>query len=339
LFWKIALFVSLDLLSGIFSFLFLLFYCYLIGFEYPLLRSLFTTGFGFFSLYFGKQRGLEILFLSAAFILCFFPNAIYDISFQLSFAGVLGIYCFNFNFNKKNWINKILSNVFTTFAASLAITPISIYQFHIVSFQPFLANFLAIPYVTLLLTPLSLLWIFLSFFNLEFYITFLLNFLFEFFIFMAKILSQYGVNISFMPIDLSYIFIYIVCLIVFASFKEKFRFFILFLGTANLLYGLSYSEKKFILVHSYAIGYFAEGKIYVYPKCNFVSKIWEEAYHMKAVDGKNTSYFEKDSCGKLVIDGKFGLIMQPLNGVCKITTKDFYVTYAQLQNQVKKIVI
>jgi hypothetical protein len=89
-----------------------------------------------------------------------------------------------------------------------------------------------------------------------------------------------------------------------------------------------------------------DDKIIAYPKCNFISDVWQQAYAKKCISGKNLPiepgsnkyYFLKDKCSKIVILGKYGLFFQHPKCACTIYTKEnFIIPYGQQLKQVNII--
>ncbi|MDT8421006.1 MAG: DNA internalization-related competence protein ComEC/Rec2 [Desulfuromonadales bacterium] len=102
------------------------------------------------------------LLTSVAFLfLLLEPLALWQASFQLSFAGVAGILCW-----KRYWLlptvklpgifKKFLQIVLITLAANLATMPLVLLNFHLLSLAGLVNNLFAIPMVTLLAVPAGL---------------------------------------------------------------------------------------------------------------------------------------------------------------------------------------
>ncbi len=78
--------------SMIMSTLAVLFYAVLTGFEVPVVRALIMVVLGSIAVYLGREKlAVWNLLLSAVLILLIWPEAIIDVSFQLTFAATLGI--------------------------------------------------------------------------------------------------------------------------------------------------------------------------------------------------------------------------------------------------------
>jgi ComEC/Rec2-related protein len=330
---RIAFYIPFNILGGVGSCLSILFYCYLVGFEYPLLRASMMNFLSVIGFYYGRGRGLEYLCLSAAAILLFSPEALYDIGFQLSFGGVLGIYAFYRKFS-----SYLISSLWVTFSATLLLTPITIYNFQTINIQPFLANFFAIPYSMFVLTPLILANITLMSFNVGIF-AWVLDYAVQFFIQLSYFFEYFSLPIKFYPIDFIYVVIFALSVVLYAVIKERLRYAILAFGNIVFLQALirSFIYQPFILVHPYGIGLFLKDKIVVYPKCGFIGQIWSNAYHLPCEDGRNSVYFKKDACKKIVIMDKIGVFLEGTNGYCSLETKkDYYINIVDLK-EMKKI--
>lgn len=364
---QIGLFVPLNVISQIGAIIITFEYCYLVGFEYPLLRSLLMSSFSLIALYFGRKRNKEILLWSAAIILLANPKAIYDLGFELSFGAILGICCSpkisltKLKIQRKNKFitkayNGLINSIYSTFFASSIIIPISLYQFHTTAIQPFAANIIAIPFVTLIITPFSLIASVTAFFNLHFFTAPFMNCLDIALIIFHKIaifFSPFGMNIHIDPIKNYGALLFILSLILFSIFNKGYIF--LAAGISAFAISIITRDKPpILLIHPYAIGLVLRDKIVVYPKYNFISDIWETAYARKCVNGKNLLideskssqfkaqaskyYFIKEKCSKIVVLGKYGLFFQEPRCACEIPTKqNFIIPYSQQLKQLNII--
>jgi ComEC/Rec2-related protein len=326
-FANLALRIPLDIVCKIGALGITAGYCFLVGFEYPLLRSLLMSSFALISLYFGRNRMLEALLYSACLILIFSPNAIFNMGFQLSFGAVLGLCCapsFN-NFKIGNWKiqNRILKffsySIMSTFFASLVIIPISLFHFHTTSIQPFLANIISIPFVSFVITPVSLAYILIDMLNFTWILpifSWILNYAFITLIKIAEYTAPFGFNIHIDPIAPYGCIILVLCLTFFAIFKEKFKYIFLVIGISAFTTSIIFRPKKpLLLIHPYAIGLILDDKIVVYPKRNFISEIWEDAYSLRAIDGRGSPYFSREKSGKIIVhydNENIGLIFTEL---------------------------
>lgn len=353
-FYKLALAIPLDIIGKLAALFLTAAYCYLVGFEYPLVRSFLMSSFAILALYFGRNRNLETLLWSGTIILAIKPDAIYDIGFQLSFGAVLGLCCAT-NITISNKFLRILTQSFTsTFFASLIIIPISIFQFHTTSIQPFLANMIAIPFVSFIITPLSLVWMILTSINLEYLVSFLLDYSFIALTKIAEYTAPLGINIHIDPIYAYGCIALVTCIAFFAIFiKDKIKYAFLAIGISCFISSIIFKPKKpFILVHPYAISLVLNDFIVIYPKNNFVADIWADAYALKSFDGKNTQYFAKDKCGKIVVYVPTGsktnphekkaigiLLFEPKHPANIKTDLLFVIPYAELAKKTQLILV
>lgn len=106
--------------------------------------------------------------IAACIILLIFPESVYSVSFQLSFASVTGLCCvFSasskkrvsvsiskiWGFIQRNLITPIQQSMVTTLVATLATTPIIIYVFQRVTLVGVLGNLVAVPFLSFCVMP------------------------------------------------------------------------------------------------------------------------------------------------------------------------------------------
>ena len=290
--------ISLNIAAQIGSLIMTFFYCILVSFEIPIIRSILMSSLGIFALFFGKNRQIEILLLSACLILGVKPNLIYDLSFQFSFAAVLGL-CMIGQINMRNKFLQAAERVFYgTFFASILTIPISIYHFQNVCMQPFLSNIIGIPYTTFILTPLTITWFLLAFIGYEKIISGVLDQAFQVFVKITD-LPLFPINAHFEPmiqtIHILSISLLMLSAMLFCVFKERIRYFFIFFGAAFYVFSLTQKEKKpFLIIHQYAIALILKDKIIAYPKPNFISDSLSLAYNLPVISAKNTQHFYKE---------------------------------------------
>lgn len=148
--WRIALSIpGLLLIWG---------YALLAGMPTSLLRSAIMFSIMQVSLW-GRQDifSLNNLALAACLILCFSPQALFDVGFQLSFLSVLGILLFVPRFPSLPYsgffyrykLHGMASFIYNTFVVSLCAQvmtlPLVAYYFHIVPLYGLVASYIAIP--------------------------------------------------------------------------------------------------------------------------------------------------------------------------------------------------
>lgn len=313
-------FLPLYVSSQLCSLASIILYCYLIGFEYPLVRTLFMSGISIILLFFTKANQLENLFLSACMILLIEPNGIYDLSFQLSFGGVLGIYALrDIKFN-----NKILSSMWTTISAMSLIGPISIYQFQQICLQPFLSNLIILPMLNFIIIPSLLMYIILPNIICK-YLAYVINFEFELFQKTVIFLSKTAQNMHFLPLFDAFFIVFLAFFLIFSIIQENIRYYILIIG--YMVFGLGVfianQHKPFLLVNMSSIGLVLKDKIIVYPKSGVMGELWSEYYHLPCFDGENSGYFKNDN-EKIIVKG-IGIIRKEPNGLYSLPTKKDYV--------------
>ncbi len=135
-------------------------YTALAGFATPVVRASIMAALYLISIVIGREENrLNTLAVSAFIILLWHPWAIFELSFQLSFASVLGILIMNkfYPFKLSTLKDKFSSSVKTTIAASAATLPFIITSFGIFSFVSIPANLILVPFSEFLIVPLGLL--------------------------------------------------------------------------------------------------------------------------------------------------------------------------------------
>ena len=122
-----------------------------------------------------KISNLFILFNIFILLMFLNPYYIYNLGFVFSFVISFSLICSSNVINRfKNYFGKIFITSSISFLTSI---PILIYNFHEVNFISVLSNLIFVPYVSLIVFPISLLTFFLPFFNyiLKYLIIFLEN--------------------------------------------------------------------------------------------------------------------------------------------------------------------
>ena len=149
------------------------FYAFLAGGEVATLRSLVMIWVYLFSIWINRSGDLKTsLSLAALLIVGFHPQAIFDLSFQLSFLSVLMI-ALTFSWWQANFPDNIPKKersrwhayliepgrlmLLSTLGATLGTAPLTLFYFHQFSWIGLLANLLLIPMAGWLIVPLGLL--------------------------------------------------------------------------------------------------------------------------------------------------------------------------------------
>jgi len=154
-------------------------YALLAGGEVATLRSLVMIWVYLFSIWINRSGDLKTsLALAALLLVSFYPQAIFDLSFQLSFLSVLMI-ALTFDWWQASFPEKTPKAersryqtyliepgrlmLLSTLGATLGTAPLTLYYFHQFSWVGLLANFLLIPIAGWLIVPFGLLSSFFSF--------------------------------------------------------------------------------------------------------------------------------------------------------------------------------
>ena len=170
---RLAIVITLPLVS---------FYTLLAGAEVATVRSWIMVMVFLFAVWLGRERNIvTVLALAAVMVLLQNPQALYDISFQLSYVAVLAIALalratpeFPTDFNEMDqsrsgrvpriwrWMKQ---TGWIALAVTLATLPIVAYHFNQIAWVGLLANLLVVPYVGFFLVPLGLMsavWVLLT---------------------------------------------------------------------------------------------------------------------------------------------------------------------------------
>ena len=135
--------------------IFLFFYAALINFPPSVVRSL--TMFIIFSinkLFNLKINKIDLMGLVLIILLIINPYYLYNISFQYSYVISFSLVFFSNRIKKIH--NKILLLLYTSFISFLVSFPICIYYFYQVNFLSILTNIFFIPFVSMIVFPLSI---------------------------------------------------------------------------------------------------------------------------------------------------------------------------------------
>jgi len=142
------------------------FYTLLAGGQVATVRSLVMIAAGLFAIVFDRENALmHALALATLFILIASPQAIFDISFQLSFLSVLVIgYVVSLwnelQFKAKTRFQKMRNStlllIIISLSTSLATGPLVAYYFNQISFAGIISNLIIVPFAGIVVVPLGL---------------------------------------------------------------------------------------------------------------------------------------------------------------------------------------
>ena len=138
----------------------LFFYTAVAGFNTPAVRAFLMISVFFLAIIAGKgENKINTLGVAAFIILLWHPWSLFELSFQLSFAAVLGILLAHkyFPFRFGTLKDKAATLIKTTCSATFATFPLIINSFGILPVVSIPANIIIVPLVELLIVPLGLL--------------------------------------------------------------------------------------------------------------------------------------------------------------------------------------
>jgi competence protein ComEC len=136
------------------SFIAVLFYCFLTGAEPPIMRASIMAFLSFLAIFFGRVKtGIIILAATAVLMLLASPLLLFDLGFQLSFLATFGILTIYPLLKEKKFFKVPFfgSELATTFAAQITVTPLILLKFGKISFLSPFVNALVLPLVPLIM--------------------------------------------------------------------------------------------------------------------------------------------------------------------------------------------
>jgi competence protein ComEC len=156
-----------------------LIYALIAGMGVTVIRSALMTIVFLCALFIGRQKDIyNALALTALIILVISPNALFDISFQLSFTAVLAIIYIVPRFNNFSlplleglplWSQKTLRHIYLSIlvcvAATLGTLPLIVFYFNRVSAITIIANLIAVPLLGTIALAFSMAFILCAFFS------------------------------------------------------------------------------------------------------------------------------------------------------------------------------
>lgn len=159
------------------AFIIVLFYAFIAGLGVPVMRATLMAFVFLVALLSGKQKDMHnTLALAGLIILVLSPDALFDISFQLSFASVWAIILIVPVFSNllptkmsafPGWVRSITRYVYLTMIVGLAATlgtlPLIVYYFDRVSLVTLIANLIAVPLLGTLTLAAAMFFILFSF--------------------------------------------------------------------------------------------------------------------------------------------------------------------------------
>ncbi|MDR0633240.1 MAG: ComEC/Rec2 family competence protein [Holosporales bacterium] len=148
-----------------------LFYLLLSGGSFSAMRSFIMVCISMIAILVDENPiSLHCIAIAALIILLLYPESLYSISFQLSFASVFGLCSFHEKFQNAYWgsksavlaklfrvLNPIQQSILSTFIATIATAPIIVYSFQRFTFVGAIGNLLAIPLLSFFIMPVGIL--------------------------------------------------------------------------------------------------------------------------------------------------------------------------------------
>lgn len=181
LFPRFALYHPIKKYAAAFALTGIIFYALLVGASVPTQRALMMTGIALIAIMADRSPfSLRVVGIAAFVVLLIAPESLMSVSFQMSFAAVIGLISFYEAFREK-WSGLyshagvmrrfglyILGILLTTIIAEVAIAPFALFHFqHFASFS-LVGNILAIPIMGFVIMPGLILALFLMPVGLDF---------------------------------------------------------------------------------------------------------------------------------------------------------------------------
>lgn len=249
-----------------------LFYVFISGLGIPAIRTIIMSALLILaSIYNRRAISLRIVAISASIILCFYPYALYSASFQMSFAAVTCLIYF-----------RQRSLLLSTFIASIATMPLSIYHFYQCSTYSAILNIIAIPLTTFFIMPMLMFNIFCIIFHLpSVYIQLPLN--------IMEYISSISLPYSILKYHITSIsLVIIVFIFLFYIIEEKLRYYI----CPALIVLLCIIPKKQVkmIISQNNIGLVKDNKLYIYGRGRTIPRKWSQRLNLPIVKCKKDTF-------------------------------------------------
>ena len=264
-----------------------------------------------------RHDNFRSITLAALIVLLFYPEAVLNPSFQMSFAAVLALIASCDIFTKLIVMGNVLqyftSIVLSSLIAGLATLPYVIYHFNNFSIAGIFANVLAIPITTFFIMPLSLLYIILSLFRLEFCISYALESFVKLLLYISSYISKMDSfilafhafsSVAILIITLGFLFL---CL-----WNGSLRFLGLVVIVYGFFIGFRYVTPDILVSINNIVVKESDGQLYSVNKkariTSFISLVWAKAngqhkllkHDLKIISG----YFVEKGKGVYIISKK-----------------------------------
>lgn len=275
------------------------YYVALSGYGYPAIRAFCMTSLLFLAVLLDRfPLNIRSIAIAAFIILLIFPESGTSVSFQLSFAAVLGLIAFYekpwwslklWSLKKNKWAKYfvyILGVSTTTLIATLATTPISLYYFNQWTLNAVFANMVAIPLTGVFIMPLATICVISSFICDLSYIFKLWEISLNFLIFIAQTVSHWpGSHLKIAQPSTLYITLFGIGFLWLCIFTTRLRFFGLIFITAAFLTFFDKSHLPDIYLSKKSIAYKKDNFFYVlnndHEKDAFTLNQWKQEQGFK----------------------------------------------------------
>lgn len=365
----IALRYDIKKISAIFAIFASFVYLKIADAPIPAQRALIMVWLAMFAMLLDKRfNAIRALFFALMILILINPLAIFQVSFLLSFSAVLMIVCYYQSWRIKifpdanlaleeKFITGFLSKIrlyfieilFLTFIIQIATLPIIMNNFQTLSITGFVANLIAIPFVSFIIMPLSFLALILMIFNAQIIPFFFLKFALNFFIKIASYFAHFKFSSIATPYLENYAMAISLMLLAFFCICQNNYLKMLFSSAfLVLIFTAFFSAKNQLILEKsqkfYAV--FVNQKLYFSQKTKNTKQVgrWLYAFnqrHINTIENcnkKNLNFCKKtfSKYQELKIDDKFYLIVKNRLKISKICKKNFIKKYAMVINFSKK---
>lgn len=285
-------------------------YLWLSGMGFSALRSslMFVLGL----LLFYTQRKSQLIFTlitASTLILLFFPESLFYASFQLSVMAVFGFCLISYK-KELSKIGKIKQGIITTLIISLLTLPLVIYHFGQISLQPFLANLLLLPYISIVIIPTVFVWFIQHLIMPIDFLSGILEYMIESVKYLAHLMSAFAFNMNATKLSAWSVIIYSFTILFWVTPLRYISYVGILITALSVFFP---ADKPVLLADNYGrIGFIKDEVMYVSwePDADkFIQKVWQEYWQAKEVKRFNStdSIFHKIQSYRVVADVEWEL--------------------------------
>ncbi len=325
--------------------IFLISYLFLVGFSPSILRAvLFFILFSINQIYYFYIKPINIFILTLAICLFISPYFIYDVAFLYSFGISFSLILFSDFLNKpKYYFSKLFLTSLISFLISI---PISLYNFYQINFMSIIYNLFYVPFVTIIVFPLSIVTTFIPFLDSIFLlITNILEW-------SATTLQNIKFGILIFPkLNLIYYIGLFIFIIGSLSLNKKILYFILLIILVFHYFYMNILKPEFMVMLDVGQGdsilFYSKGKTMLVDtggKMNFVSEKWKKKNNYSIVKSKTIPYLKSLGIKKInylvLTHGDYDHLGEALTLLQNFKVDNIYINEGEknyLERQINKV--